>query len=577
MSAHNRRDSSSAAHGETTTPPLQADDGESPAFSTLSGPQRPPHSACGPYRGVTEPIRGDTAQRGMTSRSSTVTVSSPGSSSRSDVGSEEASQGARTTTDPSSDEGCIVGHAGSPAASLGSGMNDTIIRPTASIPTSTFNGDLSGAWTLAWMDSSVTADQLPRSVFLTYVELFLERLYPVFPVLDRHAVLTALQEDPLVEPHPIPPSMYCFLTALSAAVIVQLNVAGSLPGFHSQALSPEMMPLPYSAHFFAAESLRARRECDFIECADEYTILASFFLFAYYGNLERSRSAWYYLREAIGFALSMGLGEPETAYALQHRSRVMLRPSIELPRVFESSDPRLIYGFVMLVKVFAAVDEEFLSAWRDDQPSGRHHTHESATPSLTTQLLSYDDDVPGALSMSEVDETQRLDILVTRQWLRALVWRLRLRDGVRSLSSSGDENQTLLLQHKEDAHHPFQTSRSVLGIISAANRASLEAHGIGMEQKIFDLASSLSDTLQNEAAALMPGEFFSGQDLLHNFVAFLASFRNQASRYLQPLLRDAAAVLAMGGIQMSPPQVGEEDEGGPQTSALLGVDGTTDY
>jgi hypothetical protein len=147
----------------------------------------------------------------------------------------------------------------------------------------------------------------------------------------------------------------------------------------------------------------------------------------------------------------------------------MLRPSIELPRVFESSEPRLIYGFVMLVKVFAAVHEEFLSAWRDDHQ-----------PSLTAQLLSYNDHVLGGLSMSEVDETQRLDILVTRQWLRALVWRLRLRKLAMSLSTSGDENQPLRLQHMEDVHHPFQTSRSVLGIISAANRASLEAHGIGM-------------------------------------------------------------------------------------------------
>jgi hypothetical protein len=219
-------------------------------------------------------------------------------------------------TEPSSDEGFLVNNVGPPqaAASPGSGTNDTIILPTAN--TTTFDGDLTGARTLAWMDSSVTADQLPRSVFLIYVELFLERLYPVFPVLDRHTILTALQ-DPRLENHPISPSMYCFLAALSAAVIVQLNVAGSpLLDFDSQAFNPEMMPLPYSAHFFAAESLRIRRECDFIEYADEYTVLSSFFLFAYYGNMEQSRSAWYYLREAIGFALSMGLDEPETYLGL---------------------------------------------------------------------------------------------------------------------------------------------------------------------------------------------------------------------------------------------------------------------
>jgi hypothetical protein len=97
------------------------------------------------------------------------------------------------------------------------------------------------------------------------------------------------------------------------------------------------------------------------------------------------------------------------------------------------------------------------------------------------------------------------------------------------------------------------------------------------EQKVFDLASCLSDTLQNQAAALTPEEFFSGQDLLHSFVAFLASFRNQTSRYLEHLVRDAAAVLAMGGIPMNPSQIGEEDVGGDRAPGLLAVDGTTEY
>jgi len=159
-----------------------------------------------------------------------------------------------------------------------------------------------------------------------------------------------------------------------------------------------------------------------------------------------------------------------------------LRPSLELPRVFESSEPRLIYGFVTLVKVFKAVDEAFLCAWRADQPGARDYSDESTPGSMTTQLLNYSQDGPGALSMAEVDETQRLDILVTREWLRALVWRLRLRHGARLRSRSGNENQSLFHQDA-DAHHPFQISRNVLGTISASHRVSLEAHGIGMVRK----------------------------------------------------------------------------------------------
>jgi hypothetical protein len=159
-----------------------------------------------------------------------------------------------------------------------------------------------------------------------------------------------------------------------------------------------------------------------------------------------------------------------------------LRPSLELPRVFESSEPKLIYGFVTLVKVFRAVDEAFLSAWGADQPDARDYSDESAPASMTTQLLNYSEDGPGALSMAEVDETQRLDILVTREWLRTLVWRLRLQHGARLRSRSGSENQPLF-QQDADAHHPFQISRHVLEIISTSQRLSLEAHGIGMVRK----------------------------------------------------------------------------------------------
>jgi hypothetical protein len=99
------------------------------------------------------------------------------------------------------------------------------------------------------------------------------------------------------------------------------------------------------------------------------------------------------------------------------------------------------------------------------------------------------------------------------------------------------------------------------------------------EQKVFDLASSLSHSLRKEAATLTPAEFFFGQDLLHNFVTILASFRNQTSRYLQPLLRDSGAVLSMGGIQMNPPMVGdmeEDDSSDAQTAAFLSMDGAAD-
>jgi hypothetical protein len=39
-------------------------------------------------------------------------------------------------------------------------------------------------------------------------------------------------------------------------------------------------------------------------------------------------------------------------------------------------------------------------------------------------------------------------------------------------------------------------------------------------------------------------DFFLAQDFLHNFMVFLARFRNHESQYLQPLAQKATAILA---------------------------------
>ncbi len=51
---------------------------------------------------------------------------------------------------------------------------------------------------------------------------FFERLYPVFPVINREHLLALLQSEDH-QNQPLTAGFYSFLAALSAAVIVQLN------------------------------------------------------------------------------------------------------------------------------------------------------------------------------------------------------------------------------------------------------------------------------------------------------------------------------------------------------------------
>lgn len=167
-----------------------------------------------------------------------------------------------------------------------------------------------------WFDNDLKRPQLfTRECFKPYVELFFNRLYAVFPVIEKQSLLELL-EAPHLQTQPLPSTIYAFLAALSAAVIVQLGLCdpelSQTDGFESQQ-SPQsgFVPSALSPELLIVECLETRKEESFIEEADDWTILSSFFLFAYYGNCELPRSAWYYLREAIGFAQSLGLDDPD--------------------------------------------------------------------------------------------------------------------------------------------------------------------------------------------------------------------------------------------------------------------------
>lgn len=115
--------------------------------------------------------------------------------------------------------------------------------------------------------------------------------------------------------------MLAFFAAMSAAVMTQLNLnalertcahqGGNRredDWLDDNAYATSDLP---SADAYVAQCLRDRQRGNFIVDADEWTILASFCLFSYYGNLNQSKMAWYYLREAISFVIAQELDREE--------------------------------------------------------------------------------------------------------------------------------------------------------------------------------------------------------------------------------------------------------------------------
>lgn len=151
------------------------------------------------------------------------------------------------------------------------------------------------------------------------------------------------------------------------------------------------------------------------------------------------------------------------AYAIQRRARVRIRDvTVQLPTVFESEEPRVLYGFVNLVVLFRAVDIHFIASWSSQMPDV---CSEGWISSLQTQL-----DVSAPMLMESI-ETQKVDVAVSRLWLRILVWQIGVRHG---LLSRGCCSQFMNLDY------PVTLAGDLVRLISASGQQSWDSHGIGM-------------------------------------------------------------------------------------------------
>lgn len=153
------------------------------------------------------------------------------------------------------------------------------------------------------------------------------------------------------------------------------------------------------------------------------------------------------------------------AYALQCRTPVkILKSTVPLPKVFDSDNPRLLYGFVALANLFHAIDNTFMAFWSCADKDKR------ACSGSWLKNLQYNVDI-STLLVSESMETQRLDISVSRLWLHVLLWQMGVTCGLVALDAS---DQCMNLSY------PIKLAKELVTITSKADQNCLNSHGIGM-------------------------------------------------------------------------------------------------
>lgn len=293
-------------------------------------------------------------------------------------------------------------------------------------------------------------------------------------------------------------------------------------------------------HKLLQEAIRVRKSFDYIESHTVWSVLTSFFLFGCYFCLDRQNLAWFHLREATTLAHLMGMHEEEhyktadvvensrkrrlywllfcteRAYALQQHRPLTLQATIALPTVEEDpTETTEMSGFIHLVRLFRPFDDTFVGLW-----------NKSRTGATSTWLSQLQQELSEALPIYlQCTETQAVDLKVSLQWLRTMVWQLSISHGF--LSSAAADNAMSF-------KFPIEISRDLVAAAAQFSQQTMEVHGIGLIEKLFDVACTLTDVISCVPTDDSSFEF-GPRDYLNQLMTLISSLRGGQQRYM-PLL-----------------------------------------
>lgn len=364
---------------------------------------------------------------------------------------------------------------------------------------------------------------LPPEQMRDCIDAFYTKLYLVMPIIDREQFLNSLNFETMS------PERFCLLTALCSLTNLQV--------------------LNRPADELIRETLRTRQSFDYVECPTLDCVHISFFLFACFFGLNVHNTAWFYLREAITFAQLLGLDNEESyaniqspleaaykrrtfwvlfvterAYAIQRHHSLSMSPSIDVPSIDSIDGSEDLAGFNYMVNLWSTIDLDFVTIWNDK----RYPVDAEWMSRMHGRLCSI---LPPQLSISEV---QQADILISQQWLRTILWQLSTS---RMLLSSNAQDESLRFSF------PITISRDLLRITGRMTPETLEVHGIGICEKVFEVASTLVDVMVCDPMLRDPAIASEASRNLEEMLRLLATLRSGTSPWYQILVAKVSSSL----------------------------------
>ncbi|CAG8983397.1 hypothetical protein HYALB_00000565 [Hymenoscyphus albidus] len=360
----------------------------------------------------------------------------------------------------------------------------------------------------------------------------MEHIYPIMPIIYI-STLRASITRPLETPEKNLLYSLCALTSMHMSG--KSIVAPGPPSWEA------------AGRFFLDECISVRQSYDFVEDKSLGAVISSFFVSTAFFELNQSRKSWYYLREALTMGQDLGLHDEKTyiglspaeslcrrrtfwilyvterSFAILRHKPLTLQKTPDFPTTLhEYEAPEIHSGFMHLVHSYHLLDCSFVDSWNEA----------SAKPGCETTYTDLQRQLnlphPAHISLTDI---QKADILVTKQWLRLIVWQSSMRQGL--LSSNAEEESMTF-------RYPLKIAHSLLDVISSLPTKSIEVHGMGIFEKIFEIGNTMVDVMQACGMNITSSNYGVTQDPLSIFVKTLSQSPNSQRQYASLLLAKAA-------------------------------------
>ncbi|KEF56361.1 uncharacterized protein A1O9_07942 [Exophiala aquamarina CBS 119918] len=400
---------------------------------------------------------------------------------------------------------------------------------------------------------------------MPWINIFFDRLYPTLPIVNRFS----LYRDIVAGRQSQDRDFTAMVLSLSALALVQ-------PVLREEY---ESMPSRITLATNMLQAAMRSRTHTFGENLTVVTVVASFFMFAALFGMGNQNAAWLRLREAVECGKMIGLHRPETyryldrdekgqrfrlflilsvterGYALQrnhyisftgqHLSKMdSIYREIEASAtshissilVHDDKDVTAMRGLLQLMKLFDSVDEDVITCWNRScsishgtctklttvQVQRVYNAISSAMPPTSSRTSRSDQNTDGASAAPQptnsiLNDPQWADCFVLQQWLFIRLWVSCLTHDLL------DENSSL---HFIRPSFAINVATNVWNECRNLETSVLEVHGIGMIERLFDVAMGICMAIEHCQGAEHARVTESGVATLEHYFGLLDHLRN---------------------------------------------------